>query len=99
MLKNNDLKVLYWLIIFSLLFIPITNSFFVSIKKLIRNLVANSEYTMMLNQLDNENKELTDRIKSYKTSQGLKTLIKDRLNKVEKGELLIKFDDKNGTVN
>lgn len=88
-------KLLYWLIIFSLLFIPISNSFFVSISKLVKSVIANNEYKKILSELYDENKELSNKVKYYKSSQGLKNLIKDRLDKVEEGELLIKFNEQN----
>ena len=92
MQKFNDFKQFYWLIIFSLLFIPITNSFIVSIKKLVKSVIAYNEYKKLVNGLVNENKSLTNKVKYYESSQGLKCLIKDRLNKVEDGELLIKIN-------
>ncbi|MBI2996817.1 MAG: hypothetical protein HYY52_08965 [Candidatus Melainabacteria bacterium] len=94
MKKNNDCKIIYWLIIFSLFIIPVTNGFFVSIRNLVKGLIANYEYKLLLSQLNNENKDLQDKIRYYNSTQGLKTLIKDRLNKVEEGELLIKFNEK-----
>lgn len=93
-MKNiKDFKMLYWFIICSLLFVPITNSFFVSLKKLVKSVIANNKYEKMVRKLENENEELSNKVKYYKSSQGLRNLVKDRLNKVEDGELLIKFND------
>lgn len=95
--ERLDLKLVFWMLVFSLLFLPIANSFFVNINKLVKSVIANKEYKEMLIDLDTDNKRLKNKVKYYKTSQGVKTLIKERLNKVEDGEVLIKFDNaKNG---
>lgn len=84
----------YWIIIFSLLLLPITNSFFVSFKKLVKSVINYREYGLLLGKLVSENKELSSKVEYYKTSPGIKALIKERLNKVEDDELIIKFDRK-----
>lgn len=91
----KNLKSFYWFIIFSMLFIPISNSFVVNIKKLIKSLIANNSYNKLHTELSAENNKLFNKLKYYESSEGLKSLVKDRLNKVEDGELLIKFKDKN----
>ena len=40
-----------------------------------------------------ENKRLAFKLKYYKSTYGLKRLTKERLNKVEDGELLVKFNN------
>lgn len=90
---NNWVKY-YWLIIFSLLLLPITNSFFVSFKKLVKSVINYKEYESLLSRLAVENKELSSKVEYYKTSPGIKALIKERLNKIEDDELIIKFDSK-----
>lgn len=97
--ESLDLKLVFWMLIFSLFFLPIANSFFVNINKLVKSVIANKEYKEMLIDLDSDNKRLRNKVKYYKTSQGVKTLIKERLNKVEDGEVLIKFDDTKSGIN
>lgn len=91
----KDWKLLYWGIIFSLLFIPVLNSLCVNLKLLIASSIASGEYKLMLSKLQVDNKRLVDKVKVYKTEEGLKTYVKESLNKVEEGELLIKYNDKN----
>jgi hypothetical protein len=91
--NSPDKKQTFWMLIFLLFLLPITNSFFVNINKLVKSVIANKEYKKMLVDLDYDNKKLKNKVRYYKTSHGIKTLIKERLNKVEDGELLIKFDE------
>lgn len=91
----KDVKIFYWFIIFSMLFVPVSNSFIVNIKKLVKSLIANNSYNKLHNDLSAENNKLISKLKYYESPEGLKSLVKDRLNKVEDGELLIKFKDKN----
>lgn len=94
MLRSSyDYKLVYWLVIFSLLFIPISNSFFVVIKKTIKSVISYKNYKSTLNELKHESEMLSNEVKYYKSSQGIKSLVKERLNKVEEGELLIKLDE------
>ncbi len=93
--RIKDWKLLYWGIIFSLLFVPVLNSLCVNLKLLIGSSIASSEYKLMLSKLQVDNKRLVDKVKVYKTEEGLKTYVKESLNKVEEGELLIKYNDKN----
>lgn len=95
MKKLKDVKLFYWFIVFSLLLIPITNSFFVNIAKLIRSIKSNGEYEIVFKDLKDENKKLTNKLRYYNSTSGLKVLIKDRLNQVEEGEVLIKFGKPN----
>lgn len=83
---------MYWFIIFSLLLIPITNSFFIGVKRLVQSFVINYERKGAVSKLTNENQEIRNKIEYYKSSKGIKTLVKDRLNKVDEGEIIIKFD-------
>ena len=94
---RNSLQFYFWLIFLCLLFVPITNSFVVNIKKLCLSCNDNNKFQQVQNTLISENKKLIHKLKYYKTVQGLKTLAKERLNKVEDRELLIKFND-NGKV-
>ena len=95
MKEYTNLKGLYWFIIFTLLFVPITHSFFINVKNMASTLAVNNEYKMLLCKLNDENSNLSNKVNYYKTSEGIKALIKDRLNKVEEGELIIKFNEKN----
>ncbi len=92
-INSPSKKQIFWMIFFLLLFMPITKSFFVNINKLVKSVRANTEYKKMLIDLDSENKKLKNKVRYYKTNRGMKTLIKERLNKVEEGEVLIKFDE------
>ena len=91
-----NLKTLYWFIIFTLLFVPVTHSFFVNIKNMTNSMTMNNEYKMLLRKLNDENSKLSNKVNYYNTSDGIKALIKDRLNKVESGEVIIKFSEKRG---
>lgn len=101
MIKNiqNNLILFFWFVIFSSLFIPFANSFFVNVKKLTNSLYTNNNYKNMLTKVEQENKTLSKRVRYYDSPKGLKSLIKDKLNKVEEGESLIKFDDSNKKLN
>ena len=90
--KVKDLKVLYWFLIFCLLLVPLTHSFFLNINKLIKSFITYNDYKKLIGDLCIDNRKLVSKVKFYNSSQGIKTLIKDRLNKVEEGELLIKFN-------
>lgn len=94
MKKNNDFKIYFWFIIFSLLFLPVSHSFIVNFQKLFSCFIANNAYNKLESQLSTENNKLISKLKYYESVQGLKTLVKDRLNKVEEGELIIRFKDK-----
>ena len=93
MLLIKDWKFIYWFVIFSLLFVPIFNSFCVNLKSLVKSNLTNAEYRKTVNKLKSDNKKLLNKVKYYKTSEGLKSVIKERLNKVEDGEVLIKLSD------
>ncbi|MBI3589914.1 MAG: hypothetical protein HY094_00875 [Candidatus Melainabacteria bacterium] len=92
--KTRDWNMIYWFVVFVLLFIPLTHSFFIDLKKLIKSVITYGEYKSLFNNLALENKQLSGKVKYYKTHSGIKNLIKERLNKVEDGELIIKFTDK-----
>ena len=67
--------------------------------KLVQSFVINYERKYAVSKLTGENEELKSKIEYYKSSKGIKTLVKDRLNKVDEGEIIIKFDDKdNGKI-
>lgn len=90
--KEKNWKKYYWYFIFVLFFLPLCNSFFVSLNKIVKSVINYSEYNNIHNKLLTENENLGNRIEYYKTPGGIKNLIKERLEKVEKDELLIKFD-------
>ncbi len=95
--ENTQLKNVFWFIICTLLFIPIGHSFFINIKNVSTTIVANNEYKELLCKLNDENTKLNNKVNYYNTQEGIKALVKDRLNKVENGELIIKFKEKNKT--
>jgi hypothetical protein len=76
-----------------LLFIPITNTFFVNLSKLVKCFVNNYRYKSSLNELIGENNNLKSKVRYYKTTDGFKSLIKERLEKVNDGEILIKYSE------
>lgn len=90
MIKNW--KFYYWFVFFLLLLIPATNSFFTSIKSVNNSYISNANQKMFLSRLTYENNRLNRKVKYYKTSEGAKSLVKDRLEMVEDGEVLIKLD-------
>lgn len=90
----KDLKIIFWSVFFALLFIPLTNSFVVNLKKLVSSITTNSAYKELLSKLNTEKKDLDHKVRYYESKDGLKSLIKDRLNKVEDGELLIRLSER-----
>ena len=93
MKKKFSFQFYFWFIFFSLLFIPVANSFIVNIKKLYVSYIDNIRFKQVQSSLICENKKLIHKLKDYKSIHGLKTLTKERLNKVEDGESLIKFNN------
>ncbi len=86
-------KQAFWVAFFCLLFIPITNTFFVNLGKLVKCFVNNYIYKSSLNELIGENNNLKSKVRYYKTTDGFKSLIKERLEKVNDGEILIKYTE------
>ena len=84
---------LFWFLILLLLFVPLINSFVSNIQKLFKTMITNIEYKETQDKLLTYNKKLLGRLRYYETKDGIKTLVKERLDKVEKGESLIKFED------
>ena len=84
----------FWLCIFSLLLLPVTNSFIVNLRKTVSCVYDNKRLKYLENSLSRENSNLSEQLRYYKSSQGIKALAKDRLNKVEEGEILIKYKGK-----
>lgn len=84
----------YWYLIFVLLFVPLTNSFVTNLQKMVKSVITYNQYKSLRQELFNENMELNSKLEYYKTPVGIKSLIKDRLNKVEEGEVIVKFKDR-----
>ncbi len=83
----------FWALFFCLLFIPITNTFIVNLSKLVRCFINNYAYKSSLHQLIGENNTLKNKVNYYRTKDGYKSLIKERLEKLDDGEILIKYSD------
>lgn len=81
------------MIFFCLLFIPVTNTFFVNLGKIIKCFINNYTYKNSLSELIGENNNLQNKVRYYKTTAGLKSLVKERLEKVDDGEILIKYSE------
>ena len=92
-MNNFNFKQVFWALFFCLLFVPITNTFFVNLSKLVKCFINNYTYKSFLCHLIGENSNLNNKVKYYKTQDGFKTLIKERLEKVDDGEILIKYSD------
>lgn len=93
MSKNTkNPKTIFWFVIFALFLIPVSNSFLVNVSKIVNSVIINNQYKSVLSELYKKNDKLTNKVRYYETLHGLRTLIKDRLNKVEDGEILIKFN-------
>ncbi len=92
-MSYSNLKQVFWALFFCLLFVPITNTFFVNLSKLVKCFINNYTYKSSLCHLMGENSSLKDKVKYYKTRDGFKALIKERLEKVDDGEILIKYSD------
>ncbi len=93
MKKIINWKKYYWYIIFTLFLLPVFNSFFVNLNKIVKSVIAYNEYNALLGKLLNDNDKLVNKVEYYKTSMGIKNLVKERLEKVEDGEVIIKFTD------
>lgn len=92
--KKKDWKFYYWCFIVTLLIFPITNSFFIGLTKLVKLAMINNQYKSLVDHLSNENETLQSKVEYYMTASGIKSLIKERLNKVEDGEVIVKFKDR-----
>ena len=84
-------RIVFWFLFWVLLFLPITKSFFVNVGILTKAFLSNYQYKDSVSQLVSENNTLKNKVKYYNTLNGYKALIKERLEKVEKGEVLIKY--------
>lgn len=93
MMYFNQWKSFYWLFILLLLLIPLTNSFIIGFKNLISSIVENKERKQTLSKLYKENRKLDELVRHYNSEEGSKALVKDRLLKVDRGELVIKYDE------
>ena len=93
MLNSINNKFLFWLIFLSLLFAPIAKSFFVNCTVLVKTFVFNYQCKNSVNELLAENNSLKNKVKYYMTTTGYKALIKERLEKLDKGEVLIKYSN------
>ena len=93
MFPKINYKQAFWAVFFCLLFAPITNTFFVNLSKIIKCFINNYIYKSTLNELIGENNNLKSKVRYYKTTSGFKSLIKERLEKVDDGEILIKYSD------
>ncbi|MBI1859267.1 MAG: hypothetical protein HYR97_09180 [Candidatus Melainabacteria bacterium] len=87
----KEWKIIYWYLVFSLLLIPVTNSFFVGLKKVISTFRLNIKHKNFITSVYDENKKLGDKVKYYRSTEGKMALVKDKLNRVETGEYIIKF--------
>ena len=92
-MQNFSYKQIFWIAFFGLLFIPITNTFFVNLTNVIKCFVNNYAYKSSLSELIGENNNLKSKVGYYKTTAGFKSLTKGRLEKVDDGEILIKYSD------
>ena len=92
-MSQFNYKQVFWATFFCLLFIPITNTFFVNLNKLIKCFINNYTYKSSLNELIGENNNLRSKVRYYKTTSGFKSLVKERLEKVDDGEILIKYSE------
>ena len=92
-MQNNNFQKLFWSVFWGLSFLPVTNSFLVNSGKFFQSFKANNMYKVSLNQLIDENNELKNKVKYYNSKSGFKALIKERLEKVDEGEILIKYSD------
>ena len=93
MLKIDNWKKYYWFLVFSLLLSSVTNSFLINVNNLVKGLVSNYRYKLIMHKLCLDNQRLSKKVEYYKTSSGIKSLVKERLHKVEDGELIIKIDN------
>ena len=99
--KTNiaDKYFLFWFTVFILFLVPLVNSFCVNLREIIHSLVINNQYKGMLDKLYLENEKLSHKMEYYKTNEGIKTLIKERLDKVEEGEYLVRFRESKQSMN
>lgn len=93
MIKELNYKQAFWVLFVCLLFVPVTNTFFVNLSKIITCFKDNYIYKSSLNELIGENINIQSKVRYYKSSDGFKSLVKDRLEKVDDGEILIKYSE------
>ena len=85
------MKLLFWVCFWSLLFLPMTNSFVVNLNLLVNTLLSHNQYKNSLSQLVVENNTLNNKLKYYMTESGFESLVKERLERLDEGEVLIKY--------
>jgi hypothetical protein len=72
---------------------PTINSFFVNSKNVIKSYRVNTDRKELLKRLSDENRRLDRKLDFYKSKEGQKSLIKEKLHRVEEGEVIIKLED------
>ena len=92
-MNQLNYKQVFWVVFFCLLFIPITNTFFVNLSRVIKCFINNYMYKSSLSELISENNNLKNKVRYYNTTAGFKSLVKERLEKVDDGEILIKYSE------
>lgn len=86
-----DWKFYYWFLIFALLFFPLSKSFIVNMEKIIKSMLTYNQCKSLVGDLSAQNQNLSDKVEYYKSTKGIKSLIKERLNKVEEGEIIVRY--------
>ena len=88
----NKIK-LFWTIFWVLLLAPVTKSFFINVNLMIKGYVINNQYVNLFQEILAENNNLKNKVKYYSTPNGYRSLIKERLEKLDDGEILIKYKE------
>ena len=91
MILTLNWKFYYWFLIFTLLFFPLSKSFIVNMEKIIKSMLTYNQCKSLVDDLSDQNQKLSDKVEYYKTTKGIKSLIKEKLNKVEEGEIIIRY--------
>ncbi|GEM_PF-2906451 len=91
MILSLNWKFYYWFLIFTLLFFPLSKSFIVNMEKAIKSMLTYNQCKSLVDDLSVQNQKLSDKVEYYKTTKGIKSLIKERLNKVEDGEIIVRY--------
>lgn len=89
--KEIDKKKVFWLIFLILLFPCVFKSFVVNINKVTTSIKTYNDYRLLINDLNKENHKLEKDISYYSSKEGIKTLVKEQLYRVENGESIYRF--------
>lgn len=92
---TKNWKLIYWLAMLCLSIPLLVKSFVVNLKNVVNSMRENKLRKEVVIKLKEDNQELYKKLKHYQSEEGIKSLVKDKLYRVEKDELIIKYDHGN----